>query len=197
MRATSDKNDPATPRGPVQRRTEPNPFEKKAEAEVFGVWVTGPMFEQGAWCTYGSGKSCVESSSYEVALLALQDMASRFRCHTYEVRPYTAKPKLPAPFTDNSITVSRALGDELTLTEERLARLLFETDETVRLTIAEVDDHGDGSFLCAREGPYAIDGAELFERAWRRDEGGRRNWAQHTAACVFGRARHLKEGGGT
>lgn len=73
----------------------------------------------------------------------------------------------------------------ISCTEDRLAHLLFESDETVRESIAVADDRGGGSFLRTREGAYAIEREELYKRAWDRNEKGRRKWAEQMAARMF------------
>lgn len=67
-----------------------------------------------------------------------------------------------------------------------LARLLFDSDPTIRAIIDRADDRGWHHY--EREGAYAVPEAELLDRAWARETGveaERRKWALNAAARVF------------
>lgn len=144
--------------------------------EKWGVWCE-PEPEKGSpnWVYEGDRTAYSTGSQAEMQQLA-EDMRRFHPKASYEARPYpgvASKPPAAAPTASPSMT------------EDFLARLLFETDKTVLAVIEQVDDCHLGRIHLAHN--------RLLERAWARDEAGRRAWAEATAAAVFARFRRYRE----
>lgn len=146
------------------------------EKEAWGVWCSkllDPEFPAGWLHTMTDGPKPVFApatftSRADASLVASEEQA-KVRVHgtyLYEVRPYADE-----PMKSSSVRT-------LTLSEERLARLLFETDEALRSAIGLSSE---------RQDPHVLSESELYRRAWDRDEGGRRTWAARIAKSVFAR----------
>lgn len=77
-----------------------------------------------------------------------------------------------------------AAPESRSFTADSLARALFATDATIRDLIDRVDDRAGLANFRDADG-YYLGRAALFERAWARDEGGRRTWALMVAETIF------------
>jgi hypothetical protein len=160
------RQDPNSDRGPVQRLSEPNPFETKAER--WGVWCVGPS-TMGQWIeSRTSNKKAFDSRTEAEALLVYCEQFAGV--HTHEVRPYTEAAAVPV-----TRTVFQHVADTTTplkpdppvlvgITIEALPRILFESDPAIRSL--RIDDR-----VSDNPGPYRVD---VVARAWERDHAGLR-----------------------